>query len=128
MRMMDLRLLPAEQRQNACGVTNRVEWSAPNLAERSEALTTLKTLHEMVRAYLEPREEYKSWRMPEQGLIPLRPEDERLEKGIQEFNSLWDLLKELPSYKKLEQGAKTGSLRRFSHDREPGKDICCSGR
>jgi hypothetical protein len=75
----------------------------------------------MARAYLKPREEYKRWLPPEVGLIPLRPEDDELEQGVQEFNYFWDLLKELPSFKKLEQGAKTGSLRRFSHDRSPGE-------
>jgi len=100
---------------------NRVEWSASSLSDRSAALTTLKTLREMAEGYLARRDEYKPWRPSEEGLIPLRPDEQQLEAGTAEFNRLWDLLKTLPSYKKLEQGADTASLRRFSHDDPPGE-------
>jgi DGQHR domain-containing protein len=100
---------------------NRVEWSASSLSDRSAALTTLKTLHEMADGYLARRDEYKPWLPSEEGLIPLRPDEQQLEAGTAEFNRLWDLLQTLPSYKKLEQGADTASLRRFSHDDPPGE-------
>lgn len=100
---------------------NRVEWSASSISERSAALTTLKTLREMAEGYLARRDEYKPWLPSEAGLIPLRPDEQQLEAGTAEFNRLWDLLKTLPSYKKLEQGADTGSLRRFSHDDPAGE-------
>jgi len=100
---------------------NRVEWSASSLSDRSAALTTLKTLHEMADGYLAGRDEYKPWLPSEEGLIPLRPDEQQLEAGTAEFNRLWDLLQTLPSYKKLEQGADTASLRRFSHDDPAGE-------
>lgn len=100
---------------------DRVEWSAPNISERSVALTTLKTLREMAERYLGPLPEYRSWHPPEEGLIPLRPDDGPLEAGVEQFKRLWGLLGTLPSYEKLALGADTGSFRRFAHDKKPGE-------
>lgn len=100
---------------------NRIEWNRPNLAERSSALTTLQTVQEMASHFLGQRDEFKNWRQKEKGLIPMRPDDEELAKGFDEFKMLWDKMAKLPSYKKLDQGSDTGSLRRFKHDKNPGE-------
>ncbi|MGB7519367.1 MAG: hypothetical protein WA896_07030, partial [Spirulinaceae cyanobacterium] len=70
-------------------------------------------------AYLKPK--FPHWQPLEKGLIPLRPEDEELELGSQELAKLFDNLATLPSYKKLEKGADTPQLRRFSHEQGKGE-------
>jgi hypothetical protein len=54
------------------------------------------------------------------GLIPMRPEDEELAAGIEEFSRLFDHLAGLPSYKKLENRTETPQMRRFSFEKNGG--------
>ena len=51
----------------------------------------------------------------------MRPAEEELEEGVEEFMVLWNYLSNLPSYSRLENGSETSELRRFSFERKPGE-------
>jgi DGQHR domain-containing protein len=97
----------------------RVNWDSATVATKSTVLTTLQALQDMSERYL--GQKFPSWKPSDKGLIALRPEDEELEEGLQEFNALFDNLASLPSYKRLEANAETPLLRRFSFEKDSGE-------
>ncbi|MBN3872855.1 DGQHR domain-containing protein [Nostoc sp. JL33] len=84
----------------------------------STVLTTLQALQDMSERYL--GQKFPHWKPLEKGLIPMRPEDEELEQGIEEFRKLFDYLASLSSYKILEH-EDTPALRRFSFEKDGGE-------
>ncbi|ACK73187.1 DGQHR domain protein [Gloeothece citriformis PCC 7424] len=106
-------LLKADQERSP-----RVDWDKANITAKSTVLTTLQALQDMAEGYLEP---YFNWKPTKKGLIPLRPSEEELEKGIYHFSQLFDYLATLPSYQKLEAGTDTIKLRHFSHEKFAGE-------
>ncbi|NWF61948.1 MAG: DGQHR domain-containing protein [Fischerella sp.] len=96
----------------------RVNWNSATVAAKSTVLTTLQALKDMSERYL--GQKFPHWKPLDKGLIPMRPEDEELEKGIQEFHKLFDYLASLPSYKILED-EDTPALRRFSFEKDGGE-------
>ncbi|MBO3457748.1 DGQHR domain-containing protein [Aetokthonos hydrillicola Thurmond2011] len=96
----------------------RVNWNSGTIASKSTVLTTLQALKEMSERYL--GQKFTHWKPLEKGLIPLRPEDEELEDGIQEFHKLFNYLSTLPSYKVLDYD-DTPILRRFSFEKDGGE-------
>ncbi|NMF64591.1 DGQHR domain-containing protein [Brasilonema octagenarum] len=96
----------------------RVNWNSATVAANSTVLTTLQALKEMSERYL--GQKYSHWKPLDKGLIPMRPEDEELYEGIQEFHKLFDSLATLPSYKLLEDEG-TPALRRFSFEKDGGE-------
>lgn len=102
------------------GRNPRVNWNSATVAAKSTVLTTLQALKDMSVRYLEYK--FPKWKSSNnKNLIPMRPEDEKLEEGINDFKELFDYLASLPSYQKLEKGADTHQLRRFSHEKEAGE-------
>ncbi len=97
----------------------RVNWDSATVATKSTVLTTLQALQDMSERYL--GQKFPSWKPSDKGLIAMRPEDEELEEGLQEFNNLFDNLASLPSYKRLESDAETPLLRRFSFEKDSGE-------
>ncbi|NEP10154.1 MAG: DGQHR domain-containing protein [Symploca sp. SIO2C1] len=97
----------------------RVNWDSATVAAKSTVLTTLQALKDMSELYLGYK--FLHWKPSEKGLIPMRPEDEELERGLEEFKAFFDYLASLPSYQKLEAGTETPQLRRFSHERGAGE-------
>jgi DGQHR domain-containing protein len=102
----------------------RVNWNSATVAANSTVLTTLQAVKEMSERYL--GQKYSHWKPLDKGLIPMRPEDEELEQGIQEFHKLFDYLASLPSYRLLEDEgtpafATVSALRRMG-----AKEICFS--
>lgn len=95
----------------------RINWNSATVAPKSTVLTTLQALKEMSERYL--GQKYLHWKK-EKGLISMRPDDEELEEGIKEFNTLFDYLASLPSYRILED-EDTPSLRRFSFEKNGGE-------
>jgi DGQHR domain-containing protein len=95
----------------------RINWNSATVAPKSTVLTTLQALKEMSERYL--GQKYLHWKK-EKGLISMRPDDEELEEGIEEFYKLFDYLASLPSYKILED-EDTPSLRRFSFEKNGGE-------
>ncbi len=104
-----------EQRENRKA---RVNWNSGTVSTRSTVLTTLQALKDMSEKYLSHK--YPHWKPVEKGLIPMRPEDEELEKGIEDFRELFDYLGALPSYKLLER-EDTKAFRRFSFEKFGGE-------
>ncbi|KAB8334997.1 DGQHR domain-containing protein [Scytonema tolypothrichoides VB-61278] len=96
----------------------RVNWNSATVAANSTVLTTLQALKEMSERYL--GQKYSHWKPLDKGLIPMRPEDEELYEGIQEFHKFFDYLATLPSYKLLEDEG-TPALRRFSFEKDGGE-------
>ena len=102
------------------GRNPRVNWDSATVAAKSTVLTTLQALKEMSERYLQHKFPY--WKsVQKKGLISMRPEDEELEEGIQEFKQLFDYLANLLSYQRLEHGEETPSLRRFSFEKGGGE-------
>lgn len=98
----------------------RVNWDSATVASKSTVLTTLQALQDMAQRYLSPR--FPHWYPSDKkGLIPLRPDDDELELARREFSNLFDLLGQLGSYQKLENGIETPELRRFSHEKSKGQ-------
>ncbi|MEB3178039.1 MAG: DGQHR domain-containing protein [Nostocaceae cyanobacterium] len=96
----------------------RVNWDSATVATKSTVLTTLQALKDMSERYLGCK--YPHWKPLEKGLIPMRPEDEELEEGIEDFRELFDYLASLPSYRILED-EDTPGLRRFSFEKDGGE-------
>jgi len=98
----------------------RVNWDSATVAAKSTVLTTLQALQEMSDRYLGHR--FPNWKPSQKkGLIPMRPEDEELEKAISEFKQLFDHLATLPSYRRLAEGTETPEMRRFSFEKDGGE-------
>ncbi len=97
----------------------RIDWDSATVVIKSTILTTLQALQEMYERYLRPC--YPHWKSSDKGLIPMRPEEEGLETGVEEFMILWDYLANLSSYSRLENGIETPELRKFSFERKPGE-------
>lgn len=98
----------------------RVNWDSATVATKATVLTTLQALTEMSERYL--GQKFPHWKpSQDKGLIPMRPEDDELEEGLEEFTKLFDNLANLPSYQRLESGEETPELRRFSFEKESGE-------
>jgi len=104
-----------EQKENR---QPRVNWNSATVAAKSTVLTTLQALKDMSERYL--GQKYPHWKPLEKGLIPMRPEDDELEEGIEEFNKLFTSLAKLSSYKLLED-EDTPQLRRFNFEKGGGE-------
>lgn len=96
----------------------RVNWNSATVAAKSTVLTTLQALKEMSERYL--GQKFPHWKPLEKGLIAMRPEDEELKEGIEDFQKLFDNLANLSSYKILEE-LDTPDLRRFSFEKDGGE-------
>ncbi|MGK7874510.1 MAG: DGQHR domain-containing protein [Xenococcaceae cyanobacterium] len=101
------------------GRNPRVNWDSATVAAKSTVLITLQALQDMSERYLE--QQFPHWKSSDKGLIPMRPEDEELEEGLEKFKQLFDHLASLPSYQRLEQGTETPKMRRFSHEKGGGE-------
>jgi DGQHR domain-containing protein len=97
----------------------RINWDSATVASKSTVLTTLQALKEMTQRYLCDR--FPHWFSPKPGLVPMRPDDDELEEGMQELRRLLDALASLPSYQRLERGEETPVLRRFSFEKPGGE-------
>lgn len=98
----------------------RVNLESNTIAVRSASFTTLQALTEMARGYLRPK--YQNWEPDsDKGLIPMRPSDADLAKGTDDFNTFLNKLVELPSLKKVVQGASVASLRNFADENPAGE-------
>jgi DGQHR domain-containing protein len=101
------------------GRNPRVNWDGATIPAQSTFLTTLQALQDMGEHYL--IHPFPHWKTSHKGLIPLRPPEEELARGLQQFSELFHYLSTLPSYQKLDQGIETPKLRRFPHERGGGE-------
>ncbi|GAA6623603.1 DGQHR domain-containing protein [Scytonema sp. NUACC26] len=100
------------------GRNPRVNWNSATVATKSTVLTTLQALKEMSERYL--GQKFLHWKPLDKGLIPMRPENEELEEGIKDFQTLFDYLASLPSYNILKY-EETPALRHFSFEKNGGE-------
>lgn len=99
----------------------RVNWDSASVAANSTVLTTLQALQDMSERYL-LGEKFSKWKPSQKkGLIPMRPDDDELEEGIEEFRLLFDALATLPSYRLLDNEMETPEIRRFSFEKDGGE-------
>lgn len=102
------------------GRNPRVNWDSATVAAKATVLTTLQALKEMSERYLQYK--YPHWKpLEKKGLIPMRPDDEELDEGIEEFKKLFDNLANLLSFQRIESGEETPDLRRFSFEKPQGE-------
>ncbi|MGF1489803.1 MAG: DGQHR domain-containing protein [Prochloraceae cyanobacterium] len=97
----------------------RINWDSATVSAKSTVLTTLQALENSAQSYLDFK--FPHWKPADKNLIPLRPEADELEEGLELYNQLWDCLAALPSYQQLDRGKETLDLRRFSHEKPPGE-------
>ncbi|MDJ1185296.1 DGQHR domain-containing protein [Roseofilum casamattae] len=97
----------------------QVNLDSATVSAKSTVLTTLQALKDMAERYLQ--HPYPHWKPQEKGLIPLRPEDEELQAGIDTFATLFDYLATLPSYRSLQDGFSSTEMRQFSFERHDGR-------
>jgi hypothetical protein len=91
----------------------RVDFEKSNLTPKSEELTTLETIANCARAYLQTPV-YTQWEPQLKGLVPLRPDEGELEAGLAELTDYFNLFMELPSILRVRQGISTQFLREFN--------------
>jgi len=102
------------------GRNPRVNWDSATVAAKATVLTTLQALKEMSERYLQYR--FPRWKpLEKKGLIPMRPDDDELEAGIEEFSQFFDSLATLLSFQRIEHGEETPDLRRFGFEKPPGE-------
>lgn len=87
----------------------RVNWHTSTISNTSTRLTTLQTLTEMADGYL--GDAYKHWKSPVKDLIPVRPDDEDLDEGVDKLSELLDGLAALPSIAALDRNKTTRDFR-----------------
>ena len=87
----------------------RVEWNKTNLAEKADQFTTLHTLKEMSHNLL--KTEFKRWERHAKDLVPQRPDDNQLNKGYELLKNFLDKFMDLPSIRKVCEGASCAKQR-----------------
>lgn len=90
----------------------RVDFTKSNLNSKSTELTTLETVANMARGYLQSPQ-FTTWEPQVKGLVPLRPEEEGLESGGSALDAFFDQLMDLPSILKVRQGIEPKFMREF---------------
>lgn len=106
--------------KNQPGRKNRVNFENSTVARRSTVLTTLQTIKAMAESYLPAFEELRRWKKTGQ-LVPLRPDEDELDYGVEKMNELWTAMASLPSYQLLENGALTHQFRLFAEEGDGGR-------
>jgi DGQHR domain-containing protein len=96
------------------GRDRRVDWDKSTISPKSTVLTTLQTLREMTKLYLQNK--FPQWQPKKSGYVPIRPEDGELDAGLRDFEQLLDHMATLPSFKSMENGTSTTELRNFRQD------------
>lgn len=87
----------------------KVEWNKTNVTEKATQFTTLHTLKEMSHNLLGTR--FKRWRKDAKDLVPQRPDDKQLEQGYELFKQFLDQFMELPSIRRVCEGASCAKER-----------------
>ena len=96
------------------GSVLRVNTKTSNVTETSDDYTTLTTIVEISKEYLQRYNEFKSLATPvldKKEFGYLRPEDETIENSLKKLQEYFDALKSIPSHKDMVQGASVRDLR-----------------
>ncbi len=92
----------------------RVNTKTSNVTETSDDYTTLTTIVEISKEYLQRHEEFKSLAdltLGKKEFGYLRPEDETIEDSLKKLREYFDALKSIPSHRDMVQGASVRDLR-----------------
>ena len=95
----------------------RVDMKSPNLSPKSEYYTTLTAIGDVAREYLKSKDKFRKWENPVNPILDpkivghIRPDDEDVDRGIEEVGRFFGALAELPSHRKMLQGSKVSYLR-----------------
>ena len=92
----------------------RVNIKSPNVTKNSDHYTTLQTVVEISREYLEVDSKFESWKSPILGdsrFGYLRPEEEDIAEALRKLKTYFDALMELPSHEKMIRGTSVKDLR-----------------
>ena len=95
----------------------RVNFEKPNLTATSIHLSTLESLANGLKSYLEGRIPYRDWIPKLKNLVPERPDPEQLHEGVDEAKIFFDHFKELPIMRRVIQGEQLVQLREFKKGR-----------
>ena len=96
------------------GSVPRVNTKTNNVTETSDDYTTLTTIVEISKKYLQWFDEFESLAKPifnNKEFGYLRPEDEIIENSLEKLQKYFDALKSIPSHKDMVQGASVRDLR-----------------
>lgn len=102
----------------------KVETSKTNLSERSDCYTTLHTLAEIVKVYLEGNKTHEqnaafaSWDHPVAKGIYIRPEESLLEQGKEAMVEYCDQLATIHSHVDFIQGKQASEIRKSDNEGE----------
>ena len=92
----------------------RVNTKTNNVTETSDDYTTLTTIVEISKEYLQRHEEFKSLAeltLGKKEFGYLRPEDETIENSLEKLQEYFDAIKSIPSHRNMVQGASVRDLR-----------------
>lgn len=95
----------------------RVDTKREQLAETSEAYTTLPTIVRIAEEYL--KKDFGHWKEPILGLKdvgPVRPEDDEIEQGLKKLAEYFTALETLPSHARMMDGIPVSTLRKHDGD------------
>ncbi|MFV9634430.1 DGQHR domain-containing protein [Mycobacterium neumannii] len=93
----------------------RVDFENSNLNSKSPELTTLETIANSAKGFLQSPA-FTRWEPQIKGLVPLRPEEAELELGTTELNAFYDEFMELPSILQVRQGIEPRKMREFTDE------------
>ena len=95
----------------------RVESKMGQLRDSAHHYTTLETLVEITRLFL-GHLSFPAWKPKEKNDMPLRPDDDELEKGLAEMDEYFEFLSQLPSHDALiqDQSKSAGDFRDKKND------------
>jgi DGQHR domain-containing protein len=95
---------------------DRVNWKSNALPAGGLWLTTVSTLREMTKDYLQGRMPFRKWLPSRKDEIPVRPGDDELMPGEDEMTELWDYIGTLPVFEDIKSGGEIDEWREF-HDK-----------
>ncbi|MCY4378638.1 MAG: hypothetical protein OXC39_02250 [Candidatus Dadabacteria bacterium] len=92
----------------------RVNMKTSNVTETSDDYTTLTTIVEISKQYLQCYDEFKSLANPilnNKEFGYMKPEDEIVDNSLKKLQEYFNALKDIPSHKEMVQGARVRDLR-----------------
>jgi hypothetical protein len=98
---------------------DRINWKSTALPEGSRWFTTGKTLRDAVEVYFQSHPIYSKWATESSKEIAVRPSEEEVEAGIDNWNEFLDHLAALPSFAAILAGGSLDEWRSFATKDDP---------
>jgi hypothetical protein len=104
------------------GCTNkRVNWKTTSIPTgRTPFITTLSTIQEIAQIYLKQvrPDIVKKWKPPKAGMVPVRPAESSIESAYLILSELFDCIRRLPIFTRLEKADRDDSIELLEKWRE----------